>query len=278
MKHFQVIIDPEVAKMDFEVRRPYFRMRGKPVTEEQAFDIIRRTDNFFRWDMRKYNLEGFLVSDRFLLDNLWYSPNFYPHPRGWVRPDGIVGQNGVTGKYPAEDEFVASILPLKEAFPYLDFMVAITDWNEIPDYLWDLMEKSHEAAERHDDNLYRQYSDELERLQTSENYPDFPEHIVYGILVYDDKVELIAPERAREMYQKYNILYGGADEAIFTMDYYEKNNIHPVDFAYLQRCIRSYGLEPDEVLAKYEWTTSGGLKYKRGDFGVGAISGGGADG
>ena len=27
------------------VRRPYYRMRGVPVTAEQAFDIIRRTDS-----------------------------------------------------------------------------------------------------------------------------------------------------------------------------------------------------------------------------------------
>lgn len=266
MKHFQdiqVIIDPEVAGMDFDVRRPYFRMRGKPVTEEQAFDIIRRTDNFFRWDMRKYQLED-LVSDRFLLDNVWYSPNFYPHI-GWVRPDGIVGQNGVTGRYPAEEEFLASILPMKEAFPYLDLMVAITDWNEIPDYLWDLMKKSNEAAENNDLDLYRQYKDEYDRLHTSEDYPDFQKHIVYGILVYDDKVELMAPARAREMYLKYNILYGGEDESIFTMDYYEKIGQFPTDFAYLQRCIRSHGLNPDEVLAKYEWSTSEGLKYKRGE-------------
>ena len=270
MKH--LIIDPEVSGIDFDVRRPYFRMRGKPVTEEQAFDIIRRTDNFFSWDMDRFHLKG-LVGNRFLLSNVWVSPSFYPHS-GWVRPDGIVGQNGVTGKYPAEDEFLASILPLKEAFPYLDLMIAVTDWNEIPDYLWDLMEKSHEA-ENYD--LHKKYHDEFERMQTSEDYPDFPDHIVYGIWVHDDKVELMAPARAREKYLEYNRLYGGADEAIFTMDYYEKNNIHPVDFAYLQRCIRSYGLEPDEVLAKYEWTSEG-LKYKRGDFGVGAISGGGADG
>ena len=278
MKHcqdIQVIIDPEVAGIDFEVRRPYFRMRGKPVTEEQAFDIIRRTDNFFRWDMRKWQLED-LVSDRFLLDNVWYSPNFYPH-RGWVRPDGIIGMNDVTGKYPSEDEFLASILELKEEFPYLDFMVAVTDWDEIPDYLWELMGKSHEAAERHDDKLYRQYSDEYDRLHTSEDYPDFQEHIVYGIWVHDDKVELMAPERAKERYLEYNRLYGGADEAVFTMDYYEENNIHPVDFEYLCRCIRSFGLNPDEVLAKYEWTSEG-LKYKRGGLGVEAISGGEADG
>lgn len=264
MKHFQVIIDPEVAGMDFDVRRPYFRMRGKPVTVVAAFDIIRRTDNFFSWDMDKYRLEG-LVGDSFMLNNVWFSPNFYPHPRGWVRPDGIVGQNGVTGKYPAEEEFLASILELKEGFPYLDFMVAVTDWDEIPDYLWDLMKKSNEAAENNDLDLYRQYHDEYDRLQTSESYPDFPEHIVYGVWVHDDKVELMAPARAREKYLEYNILYGGEDEAIFTMDYYEKNGQFPADFAYLQRCILSYGLNPDDVLAKYEWSTSEGLKYKRGE-------------
>ena len=275
MKHFQdiqVIIDPEVAGMDFDVRRPYFRMRGRPVTEEQAFDIIRRTDNFFRNDMFQYNLED-LVGDRFILDNVWYSLNFYPHPRGWVRPDGIVGMNDVTGKYPMEEEFLASILPLKEVFTYLDLMIAVTDWDEIPYYLWDLMKKSNEV-ENYD--LHKKYHDEFERLQTSEDYPDFPDHIVYGIWVHDDKVELMAPARAREKYLEYNRLYSGADEAIFTMDYYEKNNIHPADFAYLQRCIRSHGLE-DEVLAKYEWTSEG-LKYKRGGLGVEAISGGEADG
>ncbi|HIR13418.1 MAG TPA: hypothetical protein IAB31_05790 [Candidatus Choladousia intestinavium] len=29
-----------------QTRRPYYRMRGRRVTEEQAFDMIRRTDNF----------------------------------------------------------------------------------------------------------------------------------------------------------------------------------------------------------------------------------------
>ncbi len=29
------------------VRRPYYRMRGRSVTKEQAFEIIRRTDSFF---------------------------------------------------------------------------------------------------------------------------------------------------------------------------------------------------------------------------------------
>lgn len=257
-QNIQVIIDPEVAGIEFDVRRPYFRMRGRPVTEEQAFDIIRRTDNFFHFDMRihGYPLEG-LLEGRFVLDNVWYSPDFYPHPRGWVRPDGIVGQNNITGRYPEESEFLASVLPLKEAFPYLDLMIAVTDWDECPGYVWDLIRRSNDAYKAGDDDLYRKYDEEFERAISREDYPDFPEHIVYGIWLHDDKIELMAPARAREKYLEYNRLYGGADEAIFTMDYYEEQGSTPADLDYLRRCIRSHGLDPDEVLAPYEWGPEG---------------------
>lgn len=243
-QNIQVIIDPEVAGINFDVRRPYFRMRGRPVTEEQAFDIIRRTDTFFRFDLWQYKPED-LVSDRFVLDNIWYSPQFCPHPRSWVRPNGLVGMNGITGKYPTEEEFLESVLPLKEAFPYLDLMIAVTDWNEAPEHIWDMLFDTDES-----------------KVFSPEDYPDFPEHIVYGIWLHDDKVELMAPARARETYLEYDRLYGGENEAIFTMNYYEDHGILPADLEYLRRCIRSHGLDPDEALASYEWTPSG-LKKKR---------------
>lgn len=41
------IIVPDGLEYDGSVRKSYYRMRGKPVTEEQAFELIRRTDNFF---------------------------------------------------------------------------------------------------------------------------------------------------------------------------------------------------------------------------------------
>lgn len=75
LQDIQVIVDPEVAGMEFSVRQPYFRMRGRPVTEEQAFDIIRRTDHFFCHDMRlygKYPMEG-------VLDDKWVWCNAVLH-------------------------------------------------------------------------------------------------------------------------------------------------------------------------------------------------------
>lgn len=277
MEHFQntqVIIDPEVAGIRFDVWQPYFRMRGRPVTEEQAFDIIRRTDRFFHWDMYEYQMEG-LVTDEFVLNNSWYCPKDRPHPdRGWVRPDGIVGMNGVILSYPAEKDFLNSVLPLKKAFPYLDFVIAVTDWNRCPEHVWDILRKAVETIKgsaselltREDANSRQELLDAASRAfsraySREEDYPDFPGHIVYGIWVHDGKVELMASARAREKYLEYNRLYGGTDEAVFTRRYYDEHNIHPADFIYLQRCIRSHGLDPDEVLAPYEWTSEG-LKRK----------------
>ena len=244
MKRFRLVIDPEVSDIDLDARRPYFRMRGRPVTEEQAFDIIRRTDFFFtvRNKMDKYHLKD-LVGGTMLCNHL-YDLGACAWPHGWVRPDGVIGANDITWKYPTENEFVNSVFPLILAFPYLDLMIGVTDWNEGPDYAWD-------AYSRDDEVFHR------------EDYPDFEENIVYGIWLHDGTLELMAPARARETYAEYRRLYGGPNEAVFKRPYYADNHIFPADFEYLKRCIRSHGLDPEEVLALYEWDPAEGLRYLR---------------
>lgn len=41
------ISDDKEVQRYISTRRPYYRMRGKPISEEQAFEIIRRTERFF---------------------------------------------------------------------------------------------------------------------------------------------------------------------------------------------------------------------------------------
>lgn len=242
MKRFRLVIDPEVSGIDFDTRRPYFRMRGRPVTEEQAFDIIRRTDFFFTASIKmdKYHLKDLVRGT--MLSNHLYDPGPCAWPYGWVRPDGVIGTNDITWKYPIEDEFVDAVLPLMLAFPYLDLMIGVTDWDEAPDYAWD--------AWREDDEVF-----------SREDYPDFEENIVYGIWLHDGTLELMAPARAREKYAEYRRLYGGPNEDIFKYHYYADNHIHPADFEYLKRCIRSHGLDPEEVLTCCEWDPVEGLRY-----------------
>lgn len=248
MKQFRLVIDPEAAEIDFDARKPYFRMRGRPVTEEQALDIIRRTDFFFTLGYNPMNKNKYHMKDLVhggLLDNNLYDSGICSWPQGWVHPDGVIGANGVTWKYPEEDELVGSLLPLMLAFPYLDLMIGITDWNEAPPYAWDAFLN---RLNRDDDPFGR------------EDYPDFEENIVYGLWLHDGALEVMAPARAREKYAEYRRLYGGPNEDIFKCDYYTDNHIRPADFEYLKRCIRAHGFDPEEVLAGYEWDPEKGLR------------------
>lgn len=242
LEQFRLVIDPAAAGMSFDTRRPYFRMRGRPVTKAQAFDILSQTGIPIRhnYGMDRYPWED-LAGGSCFLDNNWYG---WPR-RGWVRPDGTIGMNGISGvKYPWEREITAEIIPLGLAFPFLDLMIAVTDWNEAPGYAWDVYfgKVGDEYTYDGDDEVFQR-----------EDYPDSPEHIVYGVWLHDSTVELMAPERAREKYIEYDRLYGGPDEEIFKEFYNENRDFFPADLPYLKRLIRAHGLDPEEVLAGYKW-------------------------
>ena len=111
------------------VRRPYYRMRGKKVTHEQAFDIIRKTDNFFScyMDDISYN-KDYVGSCNF--DNWLIQRNHYPRGYGWIHVDGTVGCNAITQKYPTVMECVCEWLNNLMAFPYLDLVITFTCLDE----------------------------------------------------------------------------------------------------------------------------------------------------
>ena len=236
LQRLHLVIDPQVVGLE-HVRRPYFRVRGRPVTEEQAFDILRRTnmppanDNL----MRGYPWKD-LVHASGILDNKWWSW----FPQGWVLPDGTVGMNDHSGiKYPCESEIVAALLPLELAFPYLDLVIAITDWDEVPPYIWETLGEGDDGPHERED------------------YPDFLEHVILGVWLHGDTMELMAPERTLEKYVEYDRLYSGPDGERFKQHYWYLKHRSPIDSAYLSRLIRSHGLDPEEVLAGYAWGSMG---------------------
>ena len=113
------------------VRGPYYRMRGVPVTAEQAFDIIRRTDrflNFYVSAVRSH--EDYIGCVNF--ENCLIQKNHYPTGYGWIRADGTIGANATTQKYPTVREFIEEWYKLLYAFPYLNLIIAVTGWNEGP--------------------------------------------------------------------------------------------------------------------------------------------------
>jgi len=163
-------------------------MRGKRVNFEQAKEIIRRSDNYFRGhlqprsssfdaevlkifkiddDMRSYTLEGKDYIGCLNFDNWW----FYERPCGWCHPDGTIGTNAITQKYPNMKELVEEWSEKAEAFPFLDLVIAMTEDNEFV-------------------------------IPTK-----FSNHIVNGILVKDKKVTLLNKAQAIEKYTEYCRLY-----------------------------------------------------------------------
>lgn len=103
------------------VRRPGYQLRGRPVAPEQAFEIIRRTDNFFGWECGAG--PDYLGSINF--DSWWFHGNHYPAGYGWCHPDGFIGLDSITQKYPHAGEFVMEWGRLLMAFPFLDVSIVI---------------------------------------------------------------------------------------------------------------------------------------------------------
>lgn len=211
---------------DSNTRRPYFRLRGRPVTEEQAFEIIRRIDRFFESNDL---IQDFVDTCNF--PNWLVNANHYPRGCGWVHPDGLIGMNGITGKYPNVTEFVDEWLSKLNAFPYLDLVIAVTDWDEIPSDLWGVSRNKRRDFE------------------LPEYDKDFYKAIETGIWVHDKTIQILTPNEAVEKYKEYDALYG-KDRDRFRSMYYEENNIYEIDDAYLKRCIEANGFKFEDVLEK----------------------------
>lgn len=210
-----VIAGDESVNLVRNIRRPYYRMRGVPVTREQAFDIIRRTDNFFRETDSIRKREEFIGCINF--DNWLIEKNHLPQGYGWIHVDGTVGTNSITQKYPTIDEFVEEWYQKLLAFPYLDLIIAVTAWNEGPDF------------------------DEI----LSEE--EFDREIRLGIYVHDRQLKILNRSETIAKYKEYDKRYGTPAEK-FVPNYYERHKITQVDLPYLKKCIEAYGLDADQEI------------------------------
>ena len=233
-------IDEGMEDYDSSARRPYFRLRGKRVTEEQAFEIIRRTDRMSPWS-EEPSCDDQIRTRNF--GNNWTRNNLYPSPFGWVHPNGIVGVDGIAGKYPDLEEFVDDCYILISEFPYLDFVVAVTWWDEMPQYAWDLLFKSN-----HDEWNVHKYDE----------YPDFLDNIEVGFWVHDGTIEVMSPERTKIVYSEYDKKYSEKDQRIYSPHYYMDFQPDVISDDFIARCYKAYGFDgipESEWLKKKETLT-----------------------
>lgn len=190
-------------------RYPYYRMRGKPVTPEQAFEIYRRTAGCFS---RELCLEG--------------SIKFYLFPDGWICPGGEVLQNDhFQYKWATLREAAYDFIPLAYHFPFLEMITAVTYWNEVPPE--DLREEDHSLK-------YFKYGKKDRRFFKEEPYDrsNFYDNIGMGIWLHDKRVEFIAPDRTAKLYREYDIFYKDKQCSPFKEDR-----------SLTEKCLKAYGIE-----------------------------------
>lgn len=267
LRGIELRLDPGVEDYDTDVRRPYYQMRGRRVTPEQAREIIRRTDNFLDFlnhpDCSSGLREsGFIGSTNF--DQWWFMRNHLPTHYGWSHPDGTIGENAITQRYPNFGEYLCELLSWKLAFPYLDLMIAVSGWNENPSYRRDAMD-----AHWHKWYTPHGLSDKDKRLERVERdrvvymtFSDFCENLEIGICTHDNVIEFLNPENAARRYRDYEAKYGAADPKVYVPEYYEDRGLLICDNAYLRRCLSDYGFtdtQIDGILAGepgYTWQDS----------------------
>lgn len=232
IKHIEVVVDPETRGMENMARKPYYRIRGRSVTPEQAMDIIRCTDWAFTWgDAQEAKASDSVDSWNFV--NCWIITSHSHTSRfGWVHPNGLIGTNSLTGdKNPDYESFFAEALGYKLAFPYLDMMIAVTDWNEQPEYAWEAEDCDY--IEVDDSSFY-----------------DFLEHLVYGVVIHDNVIEVIGPSKARAIYQEYVKKYGIEDTSRYVSAYGMKGTDKYDQEQYSKQCFVANGADAESVFNK----------------------------
>lgn len=193
-------------------RRPYYQLRGKPVSEEQAAEFIRRADDAF------VDCEYPKGKQPFYLINMRSDVFSDSSSNGLVHPNGIVGMNGIMGKYPDFYELFEEFVSMAMEFPFLDFVAAATFWNEMPAEEWQKLSDVN--------------------YEKPTYYPDFTECLAIGVWVHDNKVEFLSPENAAEKYTEYENLYGDADAEI----YCDKRHREPELAGFFSKCLEANGI------------------------------------
>jgi hypothetical protein len=151
---------------------PQMYTTGKPVTVEQAKEIIRRTDSFFyhgmggndrafnerlakRVGMPMYNYEmkepeggwrafwqscdewrkrwGVIATE--YVRNSWVSCAYIFGPHGWCHPDGTISFVDNVGKWPDVADIIDEWMTLAQAFPFIELAATLMDGEHCEDHI-----------------------------------------------------------------------------------------------------------------------------------------------
>ena len=199
-------------------RNPYFRMRGKRVTKEQAFDIISRESEQKRDHMIKRTEKIVEESPALQFGEIRLH---YASGLGWVQswmdPDGAVGEtNYCAWKYPDGLRLIEEHMLNAKRYPYLKYVIVYT---------------MHDARMREDlydiDVVFHDIDDTI-----------FWGGFEYALWVHDGGVERVDRDKAKELYEEYQSEY--PCEEMFMRDDWNKYIKPYLDEEYVLRLSKAW--------------------------------------
>ena len=176
----------EDSFVDME-KHPYFRMRGKRVTKEQAFDIISRESENKRnhFIKRAENIIEESPALQFTEIKLHYASGL-SWIQSWIDPEGAVGEtNYCAWKYPDGLRLIEEHMLNAKRYPYLKYVIVYN---------------IHDARMREDlydaDVIFHDIDDSI-----------FWGGFEYALWVHDGGVERVDRDKAKELYEEYQSEY-----------------------------------------------------------------------
>lgn len=148
---------------------PQMIVTGTAVSEEQALEIIRRTDSFFSWpsgnnhsfikeairilkipqaptnsgaeEFQKYwaakedwKKKWGLIETEYVKSS-WVSCCFVGGPHGWCHPDGSIGYADNVGKWPSIEEVYNEWMLIAKEFQFLELEVTLMSGESCEDFI-----------------------------------------------------------------------------------------------------------------------------------------------
>ena len=207
----------EDSFVDME-KHPYFRMRGKRVTKEQAFDIISResVDKRNQFIKRAENIIEESPALQFTEIKLHHTSRF-DWIRSWIDPDGAVGEtNYCAWKYPDGLRLMEEHMLNAKRYPFLKYVIVYT---------------MHDAVSREDlyyeDGIFHDIEDTI-----------FWGGFEYALWVHDGGVERVDRDKAKELYEEYQSEY--PCEEMFMRDDWNKYIKPYLDEEYVLRLSKAW--------------------------------------
>lgn len=139
---------------------------GERITEDQALEIIRRTDSFIDWPSgnnhqfikkakeilnlkdsgefqdhreyfewkKKFNENWGYIGDKLeYIQNRWISNSWIGGAYGWCHPNGEIKHNANIGKYPSVEEVLNEWIIIAETFPFLNIGITLMNGEDCED-------------------------------------------------------------------------------------------------------------------------------------------------